>query len=75
MFGCLDVNKLKSFPINIFRKIRVIRINSCNSYFMKIFTTSQIRQLDEYTIEHEPIASIGLMERADDRLLQQFKKD
>ena len=75
MFGCLDVNKLKSFPINIFRKIRVIRINSCNSYFMKIFTTSQIRQLDQLTIEREPISSIALMERAADRILQQFKKD
>lgn len=42
---------------------------------MKIFTTTQIRQLDQYTIENEPIASIGLMERAADRLLQQFRKD
>ena len=42
---------------------------------MKIFTTSQIRQLDQYTIDHEPIASIGLMERAADRILQQFRKD
>ncbi len=31
---------------------------------MKLFSTSQIRQLDQYTIEHEPIASIDLMERA-----------
>lgn len=31
---------------------------------MKILNTSQIRQLDAYTIEHEPIASIDLMERA-----------
>lgn len=31
---------------------------------MKIFTGSQIRELDKYTIEHEPIASIDLMERA-----------
>lgn len=31
---------------------------------MKIFPTSGIRQLDAYTIEHEPIASIDLMERA-----------
>ena len=31
---------------------------------MKFFTTSQIRLLDQYTIEHEPIASIDLMERA-----------
>ena len=31
---------------------------------MKIFTAEQIRQLDAYTIENEPIASIDLMERA-----------
>jgi NAD(P)H-hydrate epimerase len=31
---------------------------------MKIFTTAQIRDLDEYTITHEPISSIDLMERA-----------
>ena len=31
---------------------------------MKIFTSAQIRELDQYTIEHEPIRSIDLMERA-----------
>lgn len=31
---------------------------------MKIFTCTQIRELDKYTIEHEPISSIDLMERA-----------
>ena len=31
---------------------------------MKIFTAEQIRQLDQYTIEHEEIKSIDLMERA-----------
>lgn len=31
---------------------------------MKLFTTNEIRNLDKYTIEHEPIASIDLMERA-----------
>ncbi len=31
---------------------------------MKIFTGSQIRELDKYTIEHEPISSLDLMERA-----------
>lgn len=31
---------------------------------MKIFTAQQIRDLDAYTIENEPIASIDLMERA-----------
>lgn len=31
---------------------------------MKIFRTAAIKELDAYTIEHEPIASIDLMERA-----------
>ncbi len=31
---------------------------------MKIFTSSQIHELDRYTIEHEPVKSIDLMERA-----------
>lgn len=31
---------------------------------MKLFTATQIRELDKYTIEHEPIASVDLMERA-----------
>ncbi len=31
---------------------------------MKIITGGQFRELDRYTIEHEPIASIDLMERA-----------
>ena len=31
---------------------------------MKIFTSAQIHELDKYTIEHESISSIDLMERA-----------
>src|SRR5258706_5071896 len=31
---------------------------------MKIFTAEEIRLWDQYTIEHEPVASIDLMERA-----------
>lgn len=31
---------------------------------MKIFTAAQTHELDKYTIEHEPIESIDLMERA-----------
>ena len=31
---------------------------------MKILTSSQLKELDKYTIAHEPIASIDLMERA-----------
>lgn len=41
---------------------------------MKIFSTSQIRQLDQYTIENEPISSIQLMERAADALFEAFKE-
>jgi len=39
---------------------------------MKFFSTSQIRELDQYTIKHEPIASIDLMERAADALYWEF---
>jgi ADP-dependent NAD(P)H-hydrate dehydratase / NAD(P)H-hydrate epimerase len=31
---------------------------------MKVFSAAQIKQWDVYTIAHEPIASIDLMERA-----------
>ena len=37
---------------------------------MKIFTSAQIHELDKYTIEHEPIASLELMERAAKALTQ-----
>jgi ADP-dependent NAD(P)H-hydrate dehydratase / NAD(P)H-hydrate epimerase len=36
----------------------------------KILSTSQIRMADEYTIQHEPISSLDLMERASKRLLE-----
>ncbi len=35
---------------------------------MKIFKTSQIKDIDKYTIENEPIHSVNLMERAANRL-------
>lgn len=35
---------------------------------MKIFSSEQIRNIDAYTIAHEPIASIDLMERASEAL-------
>ena len=37
---------------------------------MKIFTSAQIHELDKYTIEHEPIKSIDLMERSAKALTQ-----
>ena len=42
---------------------------------MKIFTTAQIHELDKYTIEHEPIASLNLMERAARALTQAVTKE
>lgn len=39
---------------------------------MKIFTSTQIHDLDKYTIEHEPIKSIDLMERAADALTKEI---
>ena len=35
---------------------------------MKIFEAAQVRIIDAYTIEHEPVKSIDLMERASIRL-------
>ncbi|MBN2765914.1 MAG: NAD(P)H-hydrate dehydratase [Paludibacteraceae bacterium] len=41
---------------------------------MKIFSTSQVRSLDAYTIEHEPITSIDLMERAAQAIFEAYAK-
>ena len=41
---------------------------------MKIFNVHQIRALDQYTIEQEPIASIDLMERASLTFVKWFTK-
>ena len=39
---------------------------------MKIFSTAQIRSWDAYTIQHEPIPSIELMNRASERFVEAF---
>lgn len=39
---------------------------------IKIFTTRQVKELDRYTIEHEPIDSIDLVERASTVFVQEF---
>lgn len=39
---------------------------------MKIFQSTDIKKLDTYTIEHEPIASIDLMERAAQAITQEI---
>lgn len=41
---------------------------------MKIFTVPQIRNADVYTIEHEPISSEGLMERASETFVHWFSE-
>jgi ADP-dependent NAD(P)H-hydrate dehydratase / NAD(P)H-hydrate epimerase len=43
-------------------------------YTMKILNATQIRELDAYTIEHEPIRSIDLMERAAGRCFEWIKR-
>ena len=39
---------------------------------MKIFNTSQIRELDAFTIRNEPVSSADLMERAADQLMRWY---
>jgi ADP-dependent NAD(P)H-hydrate dehydratase / NAD(P)H-hydrate epimerase len=39
---------------------------------MKIFTSEQIHQIDQYTIEQEPVSSLDLMERASCAFVQWF---
>ena len=41
---------------------------------MKLFNTNQIREIDQYTIDHEPISSVDLMERAANRWVAAFLK-
>ncbi len=41
---------------------------------MKIFNTHQIKALDAYTIEKEPVSSVDLMERAANRLTNRLKE-
>ena len=42
---------------------------------MKIFTSSAIKELDRYTIEHEPVKSIDLMERASRSLASAIRSE
>ena len=42
---------------------------------MKLFTSSQIRLIDKFTIENEPVAPVDLMERAARGLFQSMMCD
>ena len=39
---------------------------------LKIFTTDKVKTLDQYTIQHEPISSIDLVERAATQFMHEF---
>ncbi|MBN1988557.1 MAG: NAD(P)H-hydrate dehydratase [Bacteroidales bacterium] len=41
---------------------------------MKIYSTHQVKQIDDYTIKHEPISSVNLMERAAEELFLRCAK-
>ncbi len=41
---------------------------------MKLFSSAQIAEIDRFTIEHEPILSVNLMERAVRQVFEWFKK-
>lgn len=42
---------------------------------LKILTSKQIKELDAFTIEHEPVKSIDLMERACEAFVEWFMKE
>lgn len=54
--------------------IRAINFAQKDKKGMKILTADKIREADAYTIRHEPIASIDLMERAARQLLNFITK-
>ena len=39
---------------------------------IKIFPTDKVKELDQYTIQNEPISSIDLVERASTVFVQEF---
>ncbi len=39
---------------------------------IKIFATDKVKELDQYTIQHEPISSIDLVERAATMFVHEF---
>ncbi len=42
---------------------------------MKIFPSVQVREIDQYTIDNEPIRSIDLMERAATKIVDWYVRD
>jgi ADP-dependent NAD(P)H-hydrate dehydratase / NAD(P)H-hydrate epimerase len=52
--------------------MKSVNLRIMNNFSMKIFTCEQIREIDDYTIRYEPIASVDLMERAAGKLLNWY---
>jgi len=48
-------------------------VQLCN-HAMKIFSSEQIRQIDDFTIRNEPVASVDLMERAASKLFEWYSE-
>ena len=42
---------------------------------MKLFSAEEIREWDQYTIQHEPITSIDLMERAASKCVEWLERN
>jgi ADP-dependent NAD(P)H-hydrate dehydratase / NAD(P)H-hydrate epimerase len=49
--------------------MKSVNLYIMNNFRMKIFKCEQIREIDDYTIRYEPVASVDLMERAAGKLL------
>jgi NAD(P)H-hydrate epimerase len=70
-FGGANLHKVLRIAIKKNKKLYLWKFK--NKFNMnKIFETSKIKELDQYTIEHEPVASIDLVERAATAFTQEF---
>ena len=72
LYFCMKITVYLHELINYRRFAQIILRLSDN---MKIFTSAQIHELDKYTIEHEPISSLNLMERAAKALTRHRKRN
>lgn len=67
------------YSFNSAYEIKIHKFKHQNLCSMKIFSVPQIRNADQFTIEHEPVSSLNLMERAAkscaDFLSSQFRKN
>jgi NAD(P)H-hydrate epimerase len=74
LFLCKNILKATSFAGGLQQKSYIAALYSIGTsrIMIKIFTTRQQKDLDKYTIENEPVASIDLVERASKAFVQEF---